>query len=126
MSQEEHRRFARITFAAPATLSLATSVCEGDVLDLSFKGALLRLRSPLPLSPGENCILDLPLDDKSSHIRMAGRIAHVEDQHIGVACRSLDLDSLTHLRRLIELNSLDPTLFERDLSTLIADAAARR
>lgn len=124
MNLDEHRRFARIAFAAPATLTLATSICEGDLLDLSFKGALLRLRTPLLLGPGEPCALDLPLGEPAEHIRMTGKVAHVEGRRIGLACTSIDVDSLTHLRRLIELNSLDSALFDRDLSTLIADAAA--
>lgn len=126
MPLDDQRRFVRIAFAAPATLSLATRVCACEVLDLSFKGALLRLHNPGRLDSGEACHLDLPLGERDERIRMAGRIAHVEDQRIGIACSSIDVDSLTHLRRLIELNSLDPALFERDLAALIADAAARR
>lgn len=127
--EEEHRRFARIAFAAPARLSLATRMCECEVLDLSFKGALLRLRGVAGLEGGEACSLDLPLGERQERISMAGRIAHVEGQgegqRIGLACQSIDVDSLTHLRRLIELNSLDPALFERDLAALVADAARK-
>jgi hypothetical protein len=125
MPLDEHRRFARITFSAPATLTLAASTCEGDLLDLSFKGALIRLRTPLLLGRDENCTLELPLGESDERIRMAGRVAHVEDRRIGIVCQSIDVDSLTHLRRLIELNSLDHALFERDLTTLIADAARK-
>ena len=124
MLLDEQRRFARIAFAAPASLSLATQVCACDVLDLSFKGALLRLHGSGRIGSGEACSLDLPLGELEERIRMAGRVAHVEGERIGIACHSIDVDSLTHLRRLIELNSLDPALFERDLAALIADAAA--
>lgn len=126
MNHEEHRRFARIAFAAPARLSLATRMCECEVLDLSFKGALLRLTGAAGLEGGEACSLDLPLGEKDERIRMVGHIAHVENRRIGLACHSIDVDSLTHLRRLIELNSLDPALFERDLAALVADAATRK
>jgi hypothetical protein len=35
-------------------------------------------------------------------------------------CESIDLDSITHLRRLVELNAGDPALLERELTALVA------
>jgi hypothetical protein len=37
-------------------------------------------------------------------------------------CRSIDLDTVTHLRRLIELQLGDPALLERDLAELTHSA----
>ena len=53
---------------------------------------------------------------------MAGELAHVEGDHAGVLCRSIDLESITHLRRLIEVNLGDPAASERELKALIAAA----
>jgi len=33
---------------------------------------------------------------------------------------TIDVDSMTHLRRLIELNLGDPTLLERELKALVS------
>jgi hypothetical protein len=55
---------------------------------------------------------------------MAGELAHVEAGHAGVLCRSIDLESITHLRRLIEVNLGDPAASERELKALIAAASA--
>jgi hypothetical protein len=52
---------------------------------------------------------------------MQGVITHVEGLYIGLACRNIDLDSVTHLRRLVELNLGDVALLERELSALVAD-----
>jgi len=38
----------------------------------------------------------------------------------GMICRSIDLDSITHLRRLIAMNTGDPTLLQRELQSLVA------
>jgi hypothetical protein len=50
---------------------------------------------------------------------MNTRVAHLENTHVGLRCESIDLDSMAHLRRLLELNSGDPELVERELSALI-------
>jgi hypothetical protein len=88
----------------------------------------------LQLPPGETpqagmpCLVKLPLGDDSSGdlvIAMAGELAHVEDGRAGVLCRSIDIESITHLRRLIEVNLGDPAASERELKALIAAANAQ-
>ena len=39
----------------------------------------------------------------------------------GLHCLAIDIDSVTHLRRLVELNLGDPALLEREVSALVAD-----
>ena len=71
------------------------------------------------------CLVKLPLGDATDNlvIAMAGELAHVEGRHGGVLCRSIDLESITHLRRLIEVNLADPAASERELKALIAAAS---
>lgn len=88
------------------------------VLDLSLKGALLELPADAHASAGMPCLLRLPLNESGVHIAMAGEVAHVSGHRAGVLCRSIDLESITHLRRLVEMNMGDPTLLERDLASL--------
>jgi hypothetical protein len=45
-------------------------------------------------------------------------IAHHENEELGLHCKDIDIDSITHLRRLIELNLGNPALLERELSAL--------
>jgi hypothetical protein len=52
---------------------------------------------------------------------MAGRIVHLKGTLIGIECASIDLTSMTRLRRLIELNSGDPELMNREIRQLVAD-----
>ena len=52
---------------------------------------------------------------------MLGTVVHIDSQHIGLRCDSIDLDSITHLRRLVELNSGDPSMLEREISALVND-----
>jgi hypothetical protein len=97
-----------------------------QVIDVSLKGVLLQLPENGSVPAGAPCLVSLPLsaDGDPVEIAMAGELAHVEGGHAGVLCRSIDLESMTHLRRLIEVNLGDPAASERELKALIAAAAA--
>lgn len=115
----ERRHFVRVQFDTPAQLTSAHSVLSVQVLDLSLKGALLMTKEPVLIAPGTLCQLTVPLADRS-HIAMSTEVAHVEGHHLGLRCHNIDLDSVTHLRRLIELQLGNPALLERDLAELSA------
>lgn len=115
------RHFARIAFRAPAELVDAHGRTAAEVIDLSLKGALLHLPAGHSLQVGDNCALHLRLGELEASIRMQGVIVHLEGAQAGLACRDIDLDSVTHLRRLVELNLGDPALLERELGALVGD-----
>jgi PilZ domain len=114
------RQFARVSFDAPAQLSVMDRKHMAKVLDLSFKGALIRLPEPPRWSVGTPCQLTLHLAQLDVSIGILAEVAHSEDTLLGLQCRSIDLDSITHLRKLIELNLGDPALLERELQALAA------
>jgi hypothetical protein len=91
-----------------------------DVLDLSLKGACVRTAPGVVSRIGDPVTLVLSLGEGKAAVRMDGEVAHVEAAHIGFICREIDLDSITHLRRLLELNLGDATLLDRELSSLFA------
>lgn len=115
----ETRRFSRIDFHRPAELVLGSGVSACEVLDVSLKGALLGLAPGVVVEPGEPCTLAIRLDGEGAVIRMSGRVAHREAARIGVRCEEIDLDSITHLRRLVELNIGDDELLHRELAALV-------
>ena len=117
----ERRLHSRITFSTPAQLVFAAGKLDVIVLDLSLKGALIRLPADATLQDGAICRLHVNLDDNDDQISMEARVTHVEDGNAGLLCLLIDIDSVTHLRRLVELNLGDPALLERELSALIAE-----
>ena len=116
----ERRHFVRVGFDAQALLTTATAVFSVHVLDVSLKGVLIATPPQVVLAPGTLCQLTLALADTGHHIAMSTEVAHVRGWHCGLLCRGIDLDSVTHLRRLIELQLGDPALLERDLAELMA------
>lgn len=113
---QERRHHARVVYRGPARLLTRQGRLDGEVLDLSFKGALLALDTPPPI--GTQCTVEVPLGDAGPVVRLEGHIAHVEATHLGLFCERIDLDSACHLRRLVELNLGDPDLLERELAAL--------
>ena len=120
----ERRHFVRVSFDAPALLTTSTDAFSVHVLDLSLKGALIMAPAEAALKAGMLCQITIPLAETGNHIAMSTEVAHVQGLHIGLLCRGIDLDSVTHLRRLIELQLGAPALLERDLGELTTAASS--
>lgn len=116
---QERRPFSRIHFNAPAQLTLGSQTYEAEVLDLSLKGALFEWPATHPVKVDTKISVDIRLSDQVD-IFMQGRVAHQESGRLGIDCQSIDLESIQHLRRLIELNIGDADAMERELCELIA------
>jgi hypothetical protein len=118
----ERRHFQRILFDADAELKCNDQTCDVHLLDVSLKGALVELREKKQALPeaGQDVSLDIKLDD-AVHITMQGPITHVEGNHIGIECSAIDIESITHLRRLVELNLGNSRILDRELAALYHD-----
>ena len=115
---DNRRKFSRIPFQSKATLFLPDGEYIVDVLDLSLKGALIHPHSTMFVTVGTNCTLKIRLDNAGTTIRMEATVVHHMANYYGLACRDIDLESVTHLRRLVELNLGDEALAERELALL--------
>jgi hypothetical protein len=116
------RHYSRIPFDAKVMLHLQDRVLPVHLVDIALKGALVETPAPQTLVLHEKCRLVLTLTQGGDAITMVGHIAHLEHSHIGVECQEIDINSLTLLRRLIELNTGDSALINRELSHLFAGA----
>lgn len=112
------RRFSRIPFQSQARLFLPDGEYAVEVLDLSLQGALIAPTKAMYVTVGSNGTLKISLNDAVTTIRMAVTVVHHMGNSYGLACREIDLDSVTHLRRLVELNLGDEALAEREFALL--------
>jgi hypothetical protein len=117
----ERRRYSRIAFRSPSRLDFIDCGFKVALADISLHGALIRLPADTRLENDALCILHVRLNRGQDLISMECTVAHVEGRQAGLLCRSIDLDSVTHLRRLVELNTGDPALLERELAQLFAE-----
>lgn len=118
---DERRYFSRIPFAADAHIIAA----HGDVylncrvIDVSLNGLLIARPENWSGNLTDVFNVDLLLDGAQIVIKMQAEVAHMDTQSIGFHCQLIDLDSITHLKRLVELNLADEGLLHRELSALL-------
>ncbi|MDP2811319.1 MAG: PilZ domain-containing protein [Rhodocyclaceae bacterium] len=114
----DRRQFWRAAFHSTARLVDKSGTSPVELLDISLKGALVNVPPHWHGEAGETCQLKLSLAD-NAFIAMRASVAHVEGRRVGLRCENVDLDSITHLRRLVELNAGDATLLDRELHALL-------
>lgn len=113
----ENRHFHRILYAAKATLSNGVGIWNCEIIDLSLKGCLLNLDTPWENDLEAQYELTLELSE-DVQIKMQLVPTHVIGNKVGFKCEHIDIDSISELRRLVELNLGDSKLLERDLLAL--------
>ena len=121
----EQRHFSRIPFDAQVAVGSGAAPTPAHLLDISLKGALVELPNGHGLAVGDRSRLEIALGAEQ-RIDMAVSVAHVEPGQVGFRCEHIDLESITHLARLVELNTGDPDLLQRELGALAAGSLKRR
>jgi hypothetical protein len=118
-SHPNRRLYTRIPFEASVMLDTHTGRHPCSLVDISLKGALVEQAQPWTLALGEACRLTVKLAEGGPAIEMAGVATHVEQGRLGLRCTEIDLDSITALRRLVELNLGDEATLHRELHAMV-------
>ncbi len=115
----ERRRFSRIIYQAPATLKQGDYQLTTCIQDLSLHGLLLWAVDEPELVQDRLIDVSFTLPDSDVTIRLSAtlikqieRILHLQIDHI-------DIESVGHLRRLVELNVGSDDLLHRELEHLV-------
>lgn len=114
----DNRKFSRILFNHQATLRFQGQALSTQILDLSLKGALIERPALFAGQTDEHGKLEFRLDQSELVLEMDISIAHLHPTTLGLRCDRIDIDSASHLRRLLELNLGDADLLSRELSEL--------
>ncbi len=119
MSQTDNRRrFSRIRFAASTQIEQHNQSWTAELIDISLKGILVSEPYGCAINASDNCDITIILTDETT-IAMKANLARRQDQQLGFICREIDVESIAHLRRLVELNLGDPDAANRELLELI-------
>jgi len=114
----DQRRFKRIPFDAKVEMLCAGDHWHSNIIDLSLRGALIKRPDTWEGKTGDACLLKISLGDDEAQIKMQTSVIHIEGHYIGLNCVGIDIDSVTYLRRFVELNLGDPALLNRELGAL--------
>ena len=116
---ENRRRFQRVLFDADTRIEGDSVDTPAKLIDISLNGVLLQKPKHWPAIIDEKLNVSIKLDQEEEYlIHMQATVAHIEDDKVGLRCEHIDMDSITNLRRLLELNLGDPGLLERELVAL--------
>ncbi|MBL8337485.1 MAG: PilZ domain-containing protein [Rhodoferax sp.] len=111
------RHFSRVPFETAVRMISAQGSTAVRLLNISLKGALVSQPPGWTITPGTLLALELTLVD-NEHIRVNVKVAHAEHGHVGLFWDHIDLDSMTHLRRLVQLNLGDAAQLDRELAAM--------
>jgi len=115
---QNRRHFTRIIFSTPAHLSNMDKVWSTLLIDLSLKGALVKKPEDWNNQETKSVLLTIQLAQSEIKLTMNTTVVHEKDDYLGLLCEQIDIDSATHLKRLIELNVGDDELLNRELNAL--------
>ncbi|MGI1987549.1 PilZ domain-containing protein [Shewanella morhuae] len=115
---DERRMFSRILFATDAHLAQGETKWETTILDLSLNGALVEEPAHFSNS-GEAITLSFTLPESDIVISIDTELVHQKNTQLGLKCNFIDVDSISHLKRMVELNLGDASLLNRELMLFI-------
>lgn len=119
--ETERRRFTRINFDAATEVKYGDDSWQATLVDISFNGMLLTTETAIDLEIGASVDLTVHLLGDDVTINTPAVLAHKDKDQYGFSIENLDLDSLTQIRRLVELNLGDEALLERELDHLFIE-----
>jgi PilZ domain len=117
-SADERRQFSRIDFEADAILIQDGESLSAQLEDISLNGVLISTPTQYQLRADRPCTLRVSLAGNAV-IEMQIILVHSSSTFLGFHCVSIDMDSVVHLRRLIEMNLDDADASERVLAELL-------
>jgi len=105
----------RISFHVNAAAKINNIIYKGELYDISLKGALIKIEKNVepPINSRSTVILKLP--NSIITLEFEAKIAHKKDHFFGFKFEGADVDSLTHLRRLLVLNTGDEEGMDKEL-----------
>lgn len=119
----ERRKFSRIHFQSACSLNFSNSVAEpnltASLVDISLDGALLTINPETSSLAGEQVKMQLNLDGSDVVLLLNGTVCHQQQELLGIQFTKIDIETMAHLKRLIELNSGDSENMHREFAQLI-------
>ncbi|MDT8440639.1 MAG: PilZ domain-containing protein [Desulfuromonadales bacterium] len=115
------RRFRRVPFLTTVTVASGATSWPANLVDIALKGALVEMNDAPDLPLGRDCHLSLSLPETSVTLDFEAKLVHREGNRYGFRFCREDLQTLTHLRKLIELNTGDAETTRLELVDWLRD-----
>jgi hypothetical protein len=117
----EKRRFSRITFIEKSFIEAGGITVEVNLLDISLKGALIEVGDNVAIQKGDTLQLTFHLGKAEIILQFEAEVIHRDETKAGLKFIKTDLDTMIHLRSLIEARTMDPDKVRDELGFLIEE-----
>ncbi|ACY52561.1 PilZ domain-containing protein [Vibrio diabolicus] len=114
----ERRRFSRILHQAPAKVEQRDLAIEARIQDLSLHGLLMKVEETEALDPALPAHVTFSFDQSEQVITLKAQIVDVSKCEIRLKIIKIDIESISQLKRFIELNVGNNDLLNRELEHL--------
>ncbi len=115
----EKRSNQRVPFEYKVEFGFGDQLQVCNLVDISLQGALIDGCGSNTATTDIPCKLTIYLDAlREQKVVMWGLVAHKEGDNLGIHCTNIDIDSMTHLRKIVEYNLGDAELVNRELGEL--------
>lgn len=116
---ENRRQFSRVEFKSEVFIIYDDLRVPAQLTDISLKGALISPMEELPMQKDEICQFELNLSESNIVLSIESTLVYKHEENYGLKFSNIDLDSMMHLRRLVELNVGDPDQVQKELFFLV-------
>ncbi|EDP58535.1 PilZ domain-containing protein [Vibrio sp. AND4] len=114
----ERRRFSRIIYQAPALIEQGDSVMQATIQDLSLHGLRLQTEDAKSLDLSLPVEVGFSFTQSEQVVQLRASIVLITGNEIRLKINNIDLESISQLKRFIELNVGNDELLHRELEHL--------
>ena len=108
-SKADRRKKIRVFFKTTVLLEIGSAkiIVNGDSTDLSLNGIFIKTKEIFPI--GTSCHLKINLLGRGNtfQLEMDGTTARIEPDGIGIMFKSIELDTYTHLKKIVMYNTTE-------------------
>ena len=115
----KRRHFSRVKFDADINLKFNEINFRGHLIDISLKGALIEYTDDIDLKKEDRGELIVTLGDSDIILKINVTVMYHNNFELGVRFGEMELETVMHLRRLVELNIGDSEKVRDELFFLV-------
>jgi hypothetical protein len=118
---DDGRHFSRVPFRIEAEVQSEGGTFQGEVKNLSLKGALIAVPDSHPVGEAVDVKIYLAEDEPDVVIEVEGKVVRADQEGIAVLFTKVELSSFIHLRNLVALNIGDGDAVMNELSHFLEE-----
>ncbi len=116
---DAERKFTRVGCSYKALVSIDNVLAiEVNILNISLNGALFELTDDFVFQNGDKWPLTFELPGSDVKLKFETEVVHSRMNRVGVRFTRVDIDTMIHLRSLLEARSANPQQIANELAFL--------